>query len=1614
MTQQLIDLARRRPSIWVRPGVAWLLTVALAYGGVLWMNVLHIAQGAHETNEPPLLVHWLRDGTLALPLIFVSVWVGLLVSRRLLDRLAGEPGAIAGTAIVAVLTATTASLILGLSNPLHGAAFGHQHLHAELPWALHMGRDALAAFPVNLLLATITAAALARWQPWTAPAGDGWALPAGLRARTLLRGAVALIVIAPSAVFAASTAQLAVAGGGAGNPCPSEVDRTYDVRAIDVDIPLNRFGDHDPGGKMYVAVLHDDNDPGKLGRRVQEVRAEEASQHVSIGLRNDAIQPMVIRANMGECVEVNYTNDASGGAYGFHVDGLSFEVGSSGDAIGNNPVTSVARGESATYRYFVPEVAELEGLHYVRPGPGFRDQVSHGLFGAIGVEPRDSTYLSIESGKPIESGWEATIVPGNGKKAFREYAQLYHEVGNEDFMIPDGHGDVLKRVDPHTDSYRPGARAMNYRSEPFMHRLDRAPKHDSLGYSSFPFGDPPTPLPRGYQGDPTKIRILHAGSEMFHVFHLHGGGIRWRFNPVSDHTYDYQDTGLNKHPKTQLSPSTRLDSQEFGPGESYNLEIEGGAGGVQQGAGEFLFHCHIAEHYISGMWSFWRVYDTLQPDLAPLPDRTALAKAVSSAELIGTTVPDGSSGGLTLTKDNIDDWIRPQLPPAGAPQNLQDAAVWNWRVNKSNPAAPLYLGAPEDKSAWPNLLGAADWDADPTQLRDHPGLYPVDRVPAGQDRPLILFNPKNGRPAYPTLRPQIAKRTPFSGNGHSGAPWLGERGDVAPTPGVVDPYTGRPDGICPAGAPTRRFNVVAIQLPIQVTPAGGTDPNGKIYVLAKDKADVLAGRKPAQPLALRGDIGDCIAVTLTNEQRDTLESPFTKVNMHIHHVQFDTQASDGVITGLSYEQSIRPHTIEDPVLTATVPAGAKVLPLSSTAKFQDGEFIAVGQGTEDIEIRQIVAHDATTVTLDRKLDKAHPNGQGAGVEFTQYRWYPDVQLDNIFWHDHVDGIHAWGHGLVGQLIVEPPGSTFHDPKTGVQVDSGTIVDIHTPSLDSSDCAHPSDQPNPCELAPGQVSGSFREMALWTLDENPITDSTLNLRSTPWAGRPGGGGGIAGDPSLLFSSYTNGDPNTPLPKAYSGDPFVIRTINVGPSVDTLHVDGHRFLLENRFLGADGKPKATPTDGLNYGISERFTAILDSGKGGVGKPGDYLYMNGLGRRFRQGAWGILRVLPGLAADLQPLPGRPAPGAGPPLPTQTGGRPPAAAGPGDPCPQGAPNRSFAISALDLPGDISGEGHKAIFVPTADVAAVNNLQKNPEPLVMHVAAGECVNVTFKNQKAGRASFHVSKLMRDPESSGINVGFNPEQTVARGATRQYRFYADTRKLGSAPIADFGARDTAAELGLYGAVVVSPANSTFTDPRTGAPTSIGSQVDVKVPGEPSYRDFSLLFADDDPVIGGELHAVPDSGRQADPHQLQERRAAGGQREPVQLVDPWRSGDAATAGLRRRSRQGARHRGAGRRADPHVQPRGPVVVDRPGARPRGRDHRARVRRLECRGHRDHRRRRRPRPRGRRLLLRRPATAVHRGRHVGSDARDRPRGRKARPEAPRVNRMGRSIERRGARC
>jgi hypothetical protein len=215
-----------------------------------------------------------------------------------------------------------------------------------------------------------------------------------------------------------------------------------------------------------------------------------------------------------------------------------------------------------------------------------------------------------------------------------------------------------------------------------------------------------------------------------------------------------------------------------------------------------------------------------------------------------------------------------------------------------------------------------------------------------------------------------------------------------------------------------------------------------------------------------------------------------------------------------------------------------------------------------------------------------------------------------------------------------------------------------------------------------------------------------------------------------------------------------------------------------------------------------------------------------------------------------------AGPAEPQSTGGRPPVVSSAGQPCPTDAPARRFDVSAVDLPDTRGEEGTRSVFVPSAQAADVQAGRVAPEPLVLHAAAGECVTVALRNERASaRASFHVDKLTRTAASSGINAGYNPEQTVAPGEERTYRYFADSEKIGSAMIADFGDSDSGAR-GLYGAFVVAPEGAQFSDPRTGLPRDVGAQLDVKLPGGKRYRDFSLLLFDNDAVIGANTMPYP--------------------------------------------------------------------------------------------------------------------------------------------------------------
>ena len=1540
------------------------LAVVLSVGVVLWQHFLDAFALRQQATWSDQAQYVLLDTMLAVPFAVVAVRAGARLVARARTWRQYATYAATVSLVFSALTIPLVDLQARLQTLLYTGDEHSQHAAAVgsgLAGLVRYGvRYALVTEPVAFVLALLTVAVFLS--------------PFRLRPRSatvtrVVRASVAAITAIVMTSTTGSVAQAAPAqpntGGGSVTStggCHSSTvpTRTYDVVAINVDIAIDRTGDHDPFGFMYA-----------LASRVPAIRAFEKATtghnaedgltptapagKVSVGLAEDPIQPLVLRARLGECVVIHLTNNLVHGARGgatptaqelmtdsagtpvtpsvsIDAQGVAYDVNDGGNSVGNNPTSRMTPpGGTNTYRFYLDPLAG-EGAKVFHSGGDSRELTAHGLFGSINAEPAGSNWFDTETGTDRTadsdwSSWQAMIQPPTGP-AFREFTIMYHEVGDENYNVrrpvndplrpPSPTGDGLGAPGPmvdsgipsdtnkdpgSTDSYRPGSRAINYRSEPFWRRMQWVDNiahptvtgpalptlvkdKKGLGYSTYTFGDPATPIPQSYLGEPTKTRLMHPGSEQLHVHHLHGGGDRWPANPRAIDPGAFA-TGLKKD--NFLPQNTiQLDSQSVGPDESYTLEHACGAGGCQQAAGDFLYHCHIAQHYIAGMWSFWRVFDTEQPNVAPLPGATAPAAAVTSDQLVGKTFE-----GKTIVLSNpgpgqvtLADWVEGQLPPQGqrtggvdpTRPGDDDATVWDWAVG-GTPAAPVYLTEPEDTLSWPNYTPP------------HPG-----------QRDPILFNPGNGRYAWPLTQPHLAARPPFAANGHGGAPWLGNTATAA-----------RPDGLCPSGAPLRTYNIVAVNVAFQETPKE-TDPNGRFFVLAADKDAVQNGSKPAEPLTIRSNVGDCVAITLTSELDSSQQS---RVNMHSHFIQFDPQASDGVITGASYEQSVGNYNgIGNTTLTAAVAAGATTIPVAGTdfLRGHDNISVAVGEGRSDIEIRTVTAVDpaSNTVTLDQPLAKAHAAGEPTGTEFVQYRWFSDMDSGTVFWHDHVDGITSWAHGLFGAHIIEPAGSVYLDPTDhSRQVRSGNQVDIVTSGsagfgeqgsfrefmlyLSNGRRGRPElNGPPPGSTQQSLVPLNFGQeceegninMRAEPIGERVPRANTVDDRTSPTGTAWDGGvcrndyldpvtGGLKSTPQSIsttdpyvFSSVKYGDPATPLLRAYAGDPVVIRTIGTNERVEALKIDGHRFRRE-RF-----NPDGELMDAATTGISERFDYILDGGAGGPKHiPGDYLYYSTRNFAFDSGAWGIFRVFDRRQSTLAPLPDRTAPptGQGFPRQTFTGGNP-TPPGSGDstvnPCPSGAPNRAYDVSIFDvtlqsapanaagpLPADDTGG---VIYALTSDVAGIKAGTKRLEPLVLRADIGDCVKVTLHNQitpgsayGGTRAGFNLAKLLSNPQrSGGAAVGFNPDTTVPIGGQYTYTFYAD-RQLGTSIFQNLGSQASMLH-GAYGELITEPKGSFWLDNETGAflgANATSTAAAIEVPFGKSFREFAVMMTSTDQHVG---------------------------------------------------------------------------------------------------------------------------------------------------------------------
>ena len=137
------------------------------------------------------------------------------------------------------------------------------------------------------------------------------------------------------------------------------------------------------------------------------------------------------------------------------------------------------------------------------------------------------------------------------------------------------------------------------------------------------YPDDPSNVYHSYMGDHVKFRILHAGTNITHVHHLHAH--QWLHTPNDD-------------------TSSYLDSQMISPGGSYTLDhTYSGSGNRNKTVGDSIFHCHFYPHFAQGMWSLWRVHDVFEGGTAldyqkrPLPGWN---RALPDGEISdGTPIP---------------------------------------------------------------------------------------------------------------------------------------------------------------------------------------------------------------------------------------------------------------------------------------------------------------------------------------------------------------------------------------------------------------------------------------------------------------------------------------------------------------------------------------------------------------------------------------------------------------------------------------------------------------------------------------------------------------------------------------------------------------------------------------------------------------------------------------------------------------------------------------------------------------------------------------------------------------------------------------------------------------
>ncbi|WP_306061869.1 multicopper oxidase domain-containing protein [Natronococcus wangiae] len=411
--------------------------------------------------------------------------------------------------------------------------------------------------------------------------------------------------------------------------------REYDIVALPADIVYNDDGHHDPEGLVFALEGYREIDPD-TGKVTLEEPIEDA-ELIRKGKLNP--EPLVIRANVGDCVQVNLRNETEGGK-GNHIHFVSYDVlGSDGFPNGFNYRQEARPGDERAipYRW----LADEEGTIFFHDHITGVDDVMNGTFCALVVEPPESEWLDPHTGNPIRSGTQAIIENPNGDD-FREFALAYH-----DFAQLVERGVDKAPDDPENDAFinpeeehneNAGVMAINYRNTPYYIRDDEDPAYV---HSSFVHGDPSTPLLEAYEDDPVRIRLWQGAYEEQHALHVNGRHIEPE--GLSPEESVSQVVGTSEAFTFDILPEDHADGTEGHQREHREKEKHGherfvGEPLTENPAGlpikDYLYGSPVVDDLWDGMWGIHRVFGAEVDHLHPLPDQSAPEGKISKKELV--------------------------------------------------------------------------------------------------------------------------------------------------------------------------------------------------------------------------------------------------------------------------------------------------------------------------------------------------------------------------------------------------------------------------------------------------------------------------------------------------------------------------------------------------------------------------------------------------------------------------------------------------------------------------------------------------------------------------------------------------------------------------------------------------------------------------------------------------------------------------------------------------------------------------------------------------------------------------------------------------------------------